>query len=250
MNLTRRAILASAGIAGAFFVMPAIAKAPISERVEKWLAQMVYGGNFSVHVQAVDPEVLEALRAGALAEQHDAWVPDSPSNVVTISRRDMVRLTPRGVEMGQVFLAARLGRHARFLMAQAIDSKPAKQGYAYKVLRGSEAENANFKRVFGKPYSNGALPRTVLTQEQAARGDWRMVLLREAYLRPAAAGSTLIALERTPAGEDWYQACLIDQQYDRVEARLKKMGIKPVFDMNRAEAFAVNFGRGKIVAAG
>ncbi|AXQ70042.1 hypothetical protein HOU03_gp226 [Caulobacter phage CcrSC] len=249
MSITRRAILASAGLAGALFAVPAIAKAPVSERIEKWLAQMVHDGNYSVHVQAVDPEVLEALRAGALAEQHDAWVPDSPSNVVTISRRDMVRLTPRGVEMGQVFLAARLGLHARYLMAQAIDTKPAKPGYAYKVLRGSEAENANFKRLFGKAYSNGALPRTVLTPEQAAKGDWRMVLLREAYLRSVAAGSTLIALERTPAGQDWYQACLIDQQYDRVEARLKKMGIKPVFDMNRAEAFMVDFGRGKIVGA-
>ena len=62
MPRCRRAILASAGLAGALFAVPAIAKAPLSERIEKWLAQMVHDGNYSVHVQAVDPEVLEALR--------------------------------------------------------------------------------------------------------------------------------------------------------------------------------------------
>ncbi|UTU08137.1 hypothetical protein CcrC1_gp451 [Caulobacter phage C1] len=201
--ISRRTLLRAAGATAAIIALPAHAALPtLDERIDAILAKHVHNGDLEISGKAIDGEVIAAMVEDWLIDRtilfHRVWVTSEGKTIAD----QVYKINRRGIERGQIALAHRLSPHAGMLMRTAFElnqSPLRRQNYPEVAQRAR-------KRVFTDPPIGGALPVVVLTPEQAEAGDWRMHALRNAYLRPVRYGKTLLALERTPLGVEWFES--------------------------------------------
>ncbi|AXQ68980.1 hypothetical protein HOU00_gp145 [Caulobacter phage CcrPW] len=217
--INRRTLLTTAGAAVVVSAIPVAAQAvtPMHDRVTALLADWTAEGNTARERSDFDPEVFQYMMdAKLLVEQDWRFVyPNDPGPTYWM-RREAIR-------RGQVALAYRISEQAGDMMqdfmaikgngptvldrlAQGAPPKNLGRPFRDSDLARIDAVARTRKRVFMGPPVGGALPRTVLDQYQVRDGDWRWRAVLSAHLRPEWVGDTMMALVRTPMGQEHYQA--------------------------------------------